>query len=122
MKLYATTLIAVGLFAFAAAGSALAIGAIAVDDYYDESPMDAGYGSATGYTSKQEASINALDACRSEGPADCKVVLTFTKCGAYAASRGGYGVGTATTLDAAEKRAVTNCGEAGCVVVVSDCE
>jgi hypothetical protein len=122
MKCHATILIAAGIFAFAATGSAFAIGALAVDDYDDESPADAGYGSVTGYNSKREASMAALDSCRSSPTSDCKLVLTFTKCGAYAASRNTYGVGTGNTVDAAEKRALTDCGDAGCMVVVSDCE
>jgi hypothetical protein len=117
-----TKLIVVALLAVASGGSALAIGAIAVDDYYDEDPSEAGYGIATEYRSAREASAAALDACTSEQNSDCKVVLTFKKCGAYAASQGGYGVGSASTRQAAEKRALRQCGDANCIVVVSDCD
>ncbi len=50
------------------------------------------------------------------------MVLTFKKCGAYAASMGGYGVASANTLADAEKRALRQCGDANCVVVISDCD
>jgi hypothetical protein len=115
------TLIAAALLTIVSAGSALAVGAIAVDDYYDEDPSEAGYGIATEYRTVREASAAALDACSSEQNSDCKVVLTFKKCGAYAASTGGYGVAATNTLAEAEKRALRQCGDANCIVVVSDC-
>ena len=117
-----TPWIFVALLAVAPIGAALAIGAIAVDDYYDEDPSEAGYGIATEYLTTREASAAALDACKSEQNSDCKVVLTFKKCGDYAASQGGYGVGSANTREAAEKRALRQCGDANCIVVVSDCD
>jgi len=117
-----TPWIFVALLAVAPIGAALAIGAIAVDDYYDEDPSESGYGIATEYLTTREASAAALDACKSEQNSDCKVVLTFKKCGAYAASQGGYGVGSANTREAAEKRALRQCGDANCIVVVSDCD
>ena len=105
----------------ASAGTALAFGAIAVDDYYDEDPSEAGYGIATEYRNARDASIAALDACKTDPTSDCKVVLTFRKCGAYAASRGGYGVAAANTIKQAEDRAVRQCRDPGCMVVASDC-
>ena len=117
----AAILIAATLFAISSAGSALAVGAIAVDDYYDEDPSEAGYGIATEYRTNREASAAALEACKSEQNSDCKVVLTFKKCGAYAASQGGYGVASANTLPEAEKHALRQCGDANCIVVISDC-
>ena len=74
-----TPWIFVALLAVAPIGAALAIGAIAVDDYYDEDPSEAGYGIATEYLTTREASAAALDACKSEQNSDCKVVLTFKK-------------------------------------------
>jgi len=118
----AEILIAVGFLAIASAGSATAFGAIAVDDYYDEDPSEAGYGIATDYLTDHEASEAALDACTSAENNGCKVVLTFGKCGAYAASRAGYGVASAATLPDAEKRALRQCGNSNCMVVISDCD
>lgn len=118
----AATLIAATLFTVGSISAALAVGAIAVDDYYDEDPSEAGYGIATEYRNVGEASAAALEACQSEQNSDCKVVLTFKKCGAYAASAGGYGVASANTLADAEKRALRQCGDANCVVVISDCD
>ena len=117
-----TTLVAAGLLAAASTGMAFATGAIAVDDSYGDEPSGVGYGFVTLYGSKQEAEAGALDVCQSEGNTDCKVVLTFQNCGAYASSRNNYGVGTGRTMDAAEKSALTNCGEGDCIPVVSDCE
>ncbi len=105
----------------AMAATALANGAIAVDDYYDEDPSEAGYGIATDYPSPRGAAAAAMDACKSEQNSDCKIVLTFKKCGAYAASRGGYGVGAANKLADAEKLALRQCRDPDCIVVASDC-
>ena len=115
------TLIAAALLFVTSIGMALAVGAIAVDDYYDEDPTEAGYGIATDYRTAREASAEALNACMSEQNSDCKVVLTFKKCGAYAASRGGYGVAAANTLAQAEKNAMRQCRDPDCIVVASDC-
>jgi hypothetical protein len=122
MKSLVTTLLAAGMFAGASTGIAFAFGAIAVDDSYGEEPSGAGYGFATQYSSKNEASAGAVEACQSEGNSNCKVVLTFEKCGAYAASRNNYGTGTGATMAAAEKAALTDCGEGTCVAIISDCE
>ena len=122
MMPYFKTLIAVGLLTVSATGMALAIGAIAVDDSYGDEPSGVGYGFVTLYGSKQEAAAGAMEACQGEGNTECKVVLTFQNCGAYAASRNNFGVGTGGTMAAAEKSALTNCGEAECMAVVSDCE
>lgn len=115
-------LFATAMFSAASAGSALAMGAIAVDDSYGDEPSGVGYGFVTQLGSVQQASAGAMEACRSEGNTDCKVVFTFQNCGAYAASRNNYGVGTGATITAAEKNALTDCGEAGCIAIVSDCE
>ena len=63
-----------------------------------------------------------MEACQSEGNTECKVVLKFRNCCAYAASRNNYGGGTGGTMVAAEKSAPTNCGEAECIAIVCDCE
>jgi hypothetical protein len=117
----ATTLITAGFIA-ASTGLALAVGAIAVDDSYGDEPSGVGYGYVTQYGSAQQASAGAMETCASEGNTDCKVVLTFQNCGAYAASHNNYGVGTGRTMADAEKNAFADCGEAGCIAIISDCE
>jgi hypothetical protein len=102
--------------------SALAWGAIVVDHDYGEDPEDSGYVMVAQHQRTREtATSEALSTCQENGD-HCEVVLTFRQCGAYAASRTRFGVGSAATLKQAERRAVAACGGPGCRVVVSDCE
>jgi len=118
----AGTLAGAVLFVMASAGSGWCWGAIAVDDEAGTDSDEAGYGSATGYDSRAEAANDAMAACQNEGNENCRLVLTFQKCGAYAASLDQYGIGRAATLKQAEQRALADCGDANCHLVVSDCE
>ena len=104
------------------AQTVLAWGAIAVDDEPGLAPDSVGYGLISGYAIEVEAINDAIDACKEEGNDDCRIVLVFRKCGAYAASTDNYGVGNATTLREAEQRALASCGERACRVIVSDCD
>jgi hypothetical protein len=122
MRRFAATLLTAAALGLASTAAALSWGAIAVDDSYGEEAAGAGYGFATEFGSQREAAAGAMDACQSEDNSDCKVVFTFKGCGAYAASRVNFGVGSATTLAAAEKRALADCDGPDCIVVVSDCE
>lgn len=97
-----------------------AFGAIAVDDEQGES--EPGYGLVTGYDSRKAAEAAALSECRDAGNTSCKVMLWFKTCGAYAANRTYYGVGFGESLKLAESKAVAECGQGDCRVVVSDCE
>ncbi|HVG50404.1 MAG TPA: DUF4189 domain-containing protein [Xanthobacteraceae bacterium] len=119
--MHRTKILLAAWLTIASTGAALAFGAIAVDDYYDEDPSEAGYGIATDYRNAREASIAAMEACKTEPTSECKVVLTFRKCGAYAASRGGYGAAASNTLKQAEQRALRQCRDPDCIVVASDC-
>jgi hypothetical protein len=104
------------------AGSAFAWGAIVVDHDYGEDPEDSGYVMITQkHPTSQAAASEAMLACQENGD-HCEVMLTFQKCGAYAASKTNFGVGAAASLKAAERRAVASCKGAGCRVVVSDCQ
>ena len=98
---------------------ASAIGAIAVDDAEGDDP---GYGFVTGYDSKDEARKAALKECKNAGNDNCRLVVWFETCGAYAASEKYYGTGWGSTLAQAERKAVEDCGGKSCKVVVSDCE
>jgi hypothetical protein len=102
--------------------TALAWGAIAVDDEPGQEPDDVGYGIVTGAATKAQAGADARSACREAQNEDCKLVLTFRKCGAYAASPATFAVGAATTLKAAEQRALAGCAATDCRIVASDCE
>ena len=97
-----------------------AIGAIAVDD--EVGAAEPGYGLVTGFATEREAQRAALKECRDAGNEECETVLTFKGCGAYAASRSYYGVGSGSSLTAAERKAIEACGNNACKVVVSDCE
>jgi hypothetical protein len=106
----------------ATVATALAWGAIAVDDEPGQEPDDVGYGIVTGSATKRQAGAVAMSACREAQNEDCKLVLTFRKCGAYAASRATFAVGTATSVKAAEQRALAGCAAPDCRIVASDCE
>ena len=122
MRHVTATLLTAAALGLALTGAAWSWGAIAVDDSYGEEPSGAGYGFATEFANQREAAAGAMEACQSEGNSDCKVVLTFKTCGAYAASRTDYGLGTGANLGTAEKRALAACNGSDCIVVVSDCE
>jgi hypothetical protein len=115
----ATLAVLVGL---AHTGAAIAWGAIAVDHDFGEDPEDSGYVLVSPHhPTPAAAAADALASCQENGD-HCEVVLTFQKCGAYAASKTNFGVGTGMTLKQAERRAVAACKGARCRVVVSDCE
>jgi len=59
--------------------------------------------------------------CRQSGGRDCKVVVTYTQCAAYAASRGSGASAKGATKKDAETQAVAACKDSRCRVVVSDC-
>ena len=122
MRHLTASLVLAASLALASTGAAWSWGAIAVDDSYGDEPSGVGYGFATEASSRQEASTGALEVCRSEGNTECKVVIAFRACGAYAASHTNYGIAQAATLAAAEKRALVECDGADCIVVVSGCE
>jgi Domain of unknown function (DUF4189) len=96
-----------------------ASGAIAVDDAIGDTP---GYGVATGEDTQAEAARAALKKCKKVGNSDCRVVVKFEKCGAYAASKKYFGVGTGSTKAEARENALEECGNSACKVIVSDCE
>lgn len=101
---------------------ASAWGAIVVDHDYGEDPEDSGYVMVANHQRTREAARSeAMSTCEENGD-NCEVVLAFRKCGAYAASKTRFGVGSAKTLKQAERRALASCNGAGCRVVVSDCE
>jgi hypothetical protein len=102
--------------------SAFGWGAIAVDDGEGVDQSEVGYGIVTEAASRDEASSQALAACVEAGNENCRLVLVFPKCGAYAASLSNYGAGAASTLSVAERHAFTDCGETTCKIVISDCE
>lgn len=98
----------------------LAIGAIAIDDEVGEE--DPGYGWSTGYKNRADAERRAVKECRAHGNTNCRAVVWFESCGAYAASRKYYGYGWGKTLAIAEKAALKMCGRNNCEVKVSGCE
>lgn len=110
------------LFGLAQTGASHAWGAIAVDHDFGEDPEDSGYVMvAQHHPTADAAAADALTTCQENGD-HCETVLTFQKCGAYAASKTKFGVGSGATLKQAERRAVAACTSRSCRVVVSDCE
>lgn len=107
--------------AFVFPAAALAAGAIAVDDVEGMEHHETGFGTSVNEHNADEAAGEAMRQCRSTGNQNCRVVLRFNGCGAYAVSHSHFGVGKGRTRRAAEKDALEGCG-AGCRVAVSECE
>lgn len=116
MKKFATLILSLG---FLVQGSAYAIGAIAVDDSVGET--DPAYGFATGHDSEAAAKRAAMKFCKENGD-NCKVVVWFKTCGAYASSKKYYGYGWGATKAVATKKALEMCGQNSCKVVVAECD
>ena len=60
--------------------------------------------------------------CRSSGNDNCKVVVWFKTCGAYASSKKYYGYGYGASKSAATSAALEMCGQNSCKVVIAECE
>ena len=103
--------------------SALAAGAIAVDDEAGLAPNEVGYGFVTGEADRESAGRAALQQCRdaAKGSNSCKVVARFDTCGAYVTSHSYYGVGWGSSKKAALDAAFSKCG-ANCSLVLAECE
>jgi hypothetical protein len=98
-----------------------AAGAIAVDDVEGMEHHETGFGTSVNEDNSDEAAGEAMRQCRSTGNQNCRVVVRFNGCGAYAVSSGHFGVGTGRNRRAAERNALEGCGY-GCRVAVSECE
>ncbi len=93
-------------------------GAISIDlEKVDRSPY---YGIGGG-SDEDEAKGNAQKFCKEAGGKECKVVVSYQQCGAYAASKVGGGWGKAATKKTAETQALAGCDHDTCKVVVTDC-
>lgn len=101
------------------ATSALAFGAIAVNDSQGTAADEAGYGVGWGSTQK-EAESNAMKTCKAAGNDSCEVAVWFEQCGAYAGDRVNYGIGYGATKKVAESKALEDCPN--CKIIVSDCQ
>jgi len=84
-----------------AAGADGYVGAIAISDSHKR------YGRTTDAATKSAATAAAISTC---GYTDCKVLVTFTACGAVAENDTAYAGGVGATLTAAEIDAVKNLG------------
>ncbi len=111
-----------GVALFLSSASAMAAGAIAVDDEAGSKASEVGYGTGFGSTAA-EAAAEAIKACKESGNSSCKVEVKFGsgKCGAYAASKSHYGTGTGPSEGEATQAALEACGS-GCKLVVADCD
>jgi hypothetical protein len=93
-------------------------GVIAVDDEVGEKEPAYGVG---GGGSKAEASQNALKFCKEASGKKCEVAVAYEKCGAYASSKKYSGTGTASTEKHAKRKAMDECNNASCRVLIADC-
>ncbi len=119
-KMFGAALCALMMGSFAHSTSALAYGAIAVDDQQgDEEP---GYGFVTGEDTQDAAKAKAMRECRKQGNDHCKVAVWFKSCGAYAASKKYYGYGFGDSKAIATKKALEMCGNKNCNVAIAECE
>ena len=116
MKKFAALMFSLSLLA---PGSVFAYGAIAVDDSVGET--DPAYGFATGEDTKEAAQRKAMKYCKENGE-NCKVVVWFETCGAYATSKKYYGYGYGSTKAKATADALKMCGRNNCQIVVAECE
>ncbi len=116
MKAFAAMILAATLLA---PSGALAIGAIAVDDSVGD--RDPAYGFSYGFDSRKAAERKALGYCAERGD-NCRVVVWFETCGAYASSDHYYGYGYGVSKRIAIDNALAMCAHRGCKVVVSACE
>eukprot|EP01037_Dinobryon_pediforme_P013158 gene13158-13262_t len=91
-------------------------GSISVE-FKDDNMSNPAYGIGGGKT-KEEAETNAQKFCESKS---CKTVISYQKCGAYAASAKHGGYGMSSTKKAAEDLAINACGSDACKVIVADC-
>ena len=117
MKKFALALAAAALIA---PSLSFAVGAIAVDDQVGDT--EPGYGFVTGADSKDAAKAGALKQCRESGNDNCKFMVWFESCGAYAASKKYYGVGWGSSEAKAREMALSRCGNNNCKVVIAECE
>jgi GTP cyclohydrolase III len=99
---------------------AFADGAIAVNDAEGTKPADVGYGIGGGDT-KADAEANAMKQCKDSGNDQCKVMISYTKCGAYAGSYSNYGIGKGDTEEAAKAKALEQCANTKCKIIASAC-
>ncbi|WP_082517535.1 DUF4189 domain-containing protein [Variovorax sp. Root318D1] len=95
-------------------------GAVAID----EGPTGS-FGVATDKRSKQEAANIAMDGCRQQGGANCKIQAAYdNECVAVVAGEGGYNVPTDLTVGKAVATGMKTCRDAGranCHVHYSAC-
>jgi hypothetical protein len=100
------------------ATSALATGAIAVNDGMGTSAEEVGYGVGWG-ADKAAAEADAIKQCTEAGNDTCKIAVSFEGCGAYVGDRVNVGAGFGATKEDAEKMALAKCSD--CKVIVSEC-
>ena len=93
---------------------------IAVSDARGVAAGDAGYGVGQG-DSQAESNEGAMHECTSHHNTNCKLVLTYEICGAYASSANHAGTGTGRSAVEASKNALDACAHDSCKVVVADC-
>jgi ABC-type sugar transport system substrate-binding protein len=99
---------------------ALAIGAIAVDDGGKQ--MQSGYGYSLGFSTQKAAETAAIAYCQEYGGTNCKAIVWFETCGAYAESSRFYGYGYGNDRNTAKSQALAMCSDKSCKILVAVCE
>lgn len=93
-------------------------GSIAIDQVAGDTDPAYGYGVAD---TKEASEKIAHDYCVEAEGKNCKIVLNYQECGAYAVSSNSNGVGIGSTKKAAKDEAIKNCKSNDCKIVVVDC-
>jgi hypothetical protein len=96
-------------------GTKAAVKTIEVDKH-----SESGYQIVTGQGTDALAKTAAMAGCKEAGHKNCKIVVLFTECGAYASSQTASGSGTGKT----KQEAITNAKEGceNCEIVAAACE
>ena len=96
-------------------GTKAAVKTVEVDKY-----SESGYQIVTGQDTEALAKTAVINVCKKAGNKNCKIVVLFTKCGAYASSQTASGSGTGKIKQEAITNALAGCEN--CKVVAAACE
>ena len=81
---------------------------------------ESGYQIVTGQDTEALSKTAVMNVCKKAGNKNCKIVVLFTECGAYASSQTASGSGTGKTKQEAITKALEGCEN--CNIVAAACE
>lgn len=96
-------------------GTKAAVKTVEVEKY-----SESGYQIVTGQDTEALAKTAVMNNCKKADHKNCKIVVLFTECGAYASSQTASGSGTGKTKQEAIANALAGCEN--CKVVAAACE